>query len=296
MKQETQERLKALEDSLQENYSHLLESTMKGAPVDAVVSLLTYKIELDNYSENVDEGDKFFGFQPSDYEEGYEVRVAALKLLGIIRNPQSVTDIAKRLYDWGDADAGGSGRVTRYFRGGWEVQKAAVETLVKIGGDESLRELEKKLKTYEKPKSALDNFVHHTEVSASDIESAIQKIKNGANSYETYTESNRLWELPEMLRDFSKQLEGYQFNDEYKREEYESTRTNIDKKSRYFLRKGDKEALVLQIDTYLLEDEFGVAVPSGLPHIHIKLLDPHLRGLYKRLTAFAEEIKYVPQK
>lgn len=112
-------------------------------------------------------------------------------------------------------------------------------------------------------------------------------------SYEAHISSGEqgFWDLPKMLEEFSEQSEEYKFDEKHERDEKEGTRTNIDRESRYSLKKGNQEGLILKINTYLSEDEFSVAVPSGLPKVSIELFDGNLRDLYDRLTARVDEIK-----
>ena len=85
-----------------------------------------------------------------DYETGYEIREYAALELGETKDPRAISKLEEALYDHGDAQGCSEGRNIFYFYGAEQVQKAAVEALSMIGGDDAIKALEKKLEDIDK--------------------------------------------------------------------------------------------------------------------------------------------------
>ncbi|HLC65156.1 MAG TPA: HEAT repeat domain-containing protein [Candidatus Nanoarchaeia archaeon] len=169
---ETKERLKALEQAIRSDFSGLFDITSIRDKVAATISLANFSIVAE--PEDIDHESSFWGSTPDDFKEGYAVRVAAMNLLGRIRDPETVGFVEGKLYDWGDYD--GHGSVTQYYRGGYDVQKAALDALVQIGSEGSLKALKKRLERLLQ-EDKLSGFFSKTQIGESELKAGIKSVK-----------------------------------------------------------------------------------------------------------------------
>lgn len=97
-------------------------------------------------------------------------------------------------------------------------------------------------------------------------------------------EGEKQWQLPKMLIEFAENSSEYKLARGSGRTESEATRTNLDSEESYSLQRGGKDALVLKINTNLMDDQYGMAVPGSLPKVAIELMDSGLRNIYNNLV------------
>ena len=111
---------------------------------------LTYRTTSGKSPE--DFGDSWGGWTSDDYETGWTVRIAAIQRIGASGDRRLVPELRRGLYDCGDKDGGDISGCVHYYRHSKDIQKAAVQALVELGGPESIALLEEKLKRCGEPK------------------------------------------------------------------------------------------------------------------------------------------------